>query len=104
VIDCAAKTVINVKTINGYDDNYVIIDRLVNICNDHHIKLIGFNSMVVNKLPRNNTIDFNFYNPSTICEENKVLYENKLKSKSYIIVMPTSILGPGFKEPNKFFF
>jgi len=48
VIDCAAKTDIDGKTINDYDDNYVIIDRSVKICNDHHIKLIGFSSMLVN--------------------------------------------------------
>tara|TARA_B110000008_G_scaffold273558_1_gene308045 strand:- start:2336 stop:3268 length:933 start_codon:yes stop_codon:yes gene_type:complete len=106
VIDCAAKTDLDGKTINDYNDNYVIIDRLIQICNNHQIKLIAFSSMLVNELPLNDAIDFNFYNPSTIYGQSKVLYEKKLKrkSKSYILVRPTSIWGPGFKEPYKNFF
>tara|TARA_B100000787_G_C16175883_1_gene288987 strand:+ start:839 stop:1759 length:921 start_codon:yes stop_codon:yes gene_type:complete len=106
VIDCAARTDLDGKNINDYDDNYIIIDRLIEICNNHNIKLIAFSSMLVNELPLNSVIDFNFYNPSTIYGESKVLYERKLKSKSksYIIVRPTSIWGPGFKEPYRNFF
>lgn len=106
VIDCAARTDLNGKRINDYDDNYVIIDRLTDICDIHDIKLIGFSSMLVNELPLKKKIDFNFYNPSTAYGKSKVKYEKTLKSKSksYIIVRPTSVWGPGFKEPYKNFF
>ena len=106
MIDCAARTDLDGKRISDYDDNYVIIDRLIDICDTHNIKLIGFSSMLVNELPINNDIDFNFYNPSTMYGKSKVKYEKTLKSKSksYIIVRPTSVWGPGFKEPYKNFF
>lgn len=106
VIDCAARTDLNGKTINDYNDNYEIIERLIEICNNHQIKLIGFSSMLVNELPLRDKIDFDFFNPSTIYGESKVLYERKLKknSKSFIVVRPTSVWGPGFKEPYKSFF
>ena len=106
VLDCAARTDLDGKIISDYDDNYLIIDRLIDICNIHNIKLIGFSSMLVNELPIKENIDFNFYNPSTMYGKSKVRYEKKLKSKSksYIIVRPTSVWGPGFKEPYKDFF
>jgi dTDP-4-dehydrorhamnose reductase len=106
VIDCAARTDLNGESINDYNDNYLVIENLINICNTHKIKLIGFSSMLVNQLPLKKIIDFNYYNPTTLYGESKVLYEKKIKnkSKSYIIVRPTSIWGPGFKEPYKLFF
>ena len=65
VIDCAARTDLNGESINDYNDNYLVIENLINICNTHKIKLIGFSSMLVNQLPLKKIIDFNYYNPTT---------------------------------------
>ena len=106
VIDCAARTDLNGKTLSDYGDNFRIIERLIGICNQHDVRLIAFSSMLVNRLPVNSPINFEFYNPNTVYGQSKVLYEQTLKekSRSFIIVRPTSIWGPGFKEPYKNFF
>lgn len=106
VIDCAARTDLGGTSLSDYDDNFKVIERLIGICNQYDIKLIAFSSMLVNRLPVSSPIDFNSYNPNTIYGQSKVLYERTLKekSKSFIIVRPTSIWGPGFKEPYRNFF
>ena len=105
VIDCAARTDLNGNNLRDYDVNFLIIKNFIKLNRKFDFKIIAFSSMLVNKLPINNE-KIDRYNPNTIYGESKMIYETILKASdsNYIIVRPTSVWGPNFNEPYKFFF
>lgn len=105
MIHLAARTDLNGRSIEDYTENFDGITNLLSILNElESIKRVVFaSSMLVCQRgysPKNN----NDYSPNTVYGESKVYGEKILKNAKKInfesiIVRPTSIWGPWFREP-----
>lgn len=107
IIHCAARTDLDGRSLEDYRDNHVATKNIVIAAEQLQNKplILFFSSMLVHKLGDYSN-DFGMYNPSTVYGESKVLVEEIARAYNgdYIIVRPTSIWGPGFKEPYRTFF
>lgn len=110
IIHLAARTDIYGKTVNDYSTNTIGVENIVNIVLklENLKKIIFTSSMLVNKPGYDKDA---FYNPyDNAYAKSKVIGENIVKDKlrnsgvNFIIVRPTSIWGPYFKEPYRDFF
>lgn len=111
ILHMAARTDINEKKdVNKYAVNFSGIDNLIKVVNKcKSVKRVIFaSSMLVCKVgyqPKN----YQDYCPPNPYGESKVLMEKLIneypvKNFEWVIIRPTSIWGPGFKAPYKFFF
>jgi GlcNAc-P-P-Und epimerase len=110
VFHLAARTDLNSNNIKEYKTNYEGTNNLIKIINlIPSIKnVIYFSSMLVCKSGYVPITDID-YLPDTTYGESKVLMEKLIRNSQHkfakwIIVRPTSIWGPWFKEPYRNFF
>ena len=109
IIHLAARTDLAGKSLDDYNDNINVVKNLCEIINklDYECFSIFASSMLVCKVGYipDSYLD---YSPSTYYGESKVIGErivrNELDRYKSLIFRPTSIWGPGFKEPYKNFF
>jgi nucleoside-diphosphate-sugar epimerase len=107
VINCAARTDLDGKSIEDYSSNTTGVSNLVKICNEFKEKplLISFSSMLVCRIghiPKNGEE----YSANTPYGKSKIFTEDFTRqyNGAYIIIRPTSVWGPGFKHPYRNFF
>lgn len=108
IIHLAARTDLNGKfNISEYSANTIGVENLMKICEELVAlkRVIIASSMLVCKLgyiPQN----FDDYSPDSLYGESKVLTEKIVKKYKFdwVIVRPTSIWGPWFREPYFNFF
>ncbi|EPP5334273.1 NAD-dependent epimerase/dehydratase family protein [Vibrio harveyi] len=109
IIHLAARTDLHGSTLEDYDDN---IDAVYNLCRvinglDYKCKALFASSMLVCKVGHIPS-HYSDYSATTLYGQSKVIGEKivrkELKQDAAIIFRPTSIWGPGFKEPYKNFF
>lgn len=110
IIHLAARTDIYGKSLDEYNTNTIGVENIVKIVLKlKNLKLIIFtSSMLVNKPGYDNNLDYNPYDNdyarSKVIGE-KIVKDNLSTSNlNFVIVRPTSIWGPHFKEPYKDFF
>lgn len=110
VFHLAAKTDLNSNLIDDYYTNYTGTENLIEIINQIPSikKVIYFSSMLVCRTGYMPSTDID-YCPNTKYGESKVMMERLIRStrhihSAWIIVRPTSIWGPWFKEPYRNFF
>lgn len=108
IVHLAARTDLNEKTnISAYDVNITGVRNLMDISLtiNNLNRIIVASSMLVCKtgyVPKT----FDDYHPNNLYGESKVLTEKIVKSfnNSWVIIRPTSIWGPWFREPYFNFF
>jgi nucleoside-diphosphate-sugar epimerase len=108
IIHLAARTDLNEKKdIKGYDVNINGVENIMDLSSKLKSlkRIIIASSMLVCRLgyiPR----DFNDYAPNNLYGESKVLTEKIVKryKTNWVIIRPTSIWGPWFREPYLNFF
>lgn len=109
VIHLAARTDLKGKSLNDYDSNTVGTQNLINIANSRSTinRVIFTSSMLVCKLGYIPQKPDDYF-PNTFYGESKVQMERIIISSSHnyewAILRPTSIWGPGFDEPYRYFF
>lgn len=107
IIHCAARTDLRGISLEDYEDNHVATENLIIAAERLEKKpfILFFSSMLVHSLGKYSRV-FGDYNPQTIYGKSKVLVE-ELATRyigDFVVLRPTSIWGPGFKEPYRDFF
>ena len=110
IFHLAARTDLNGKSLSDYDANVAGVDNICRLLLDDRVDCVGIfvSSMLVcsaGHIPKDST-DFC---PPNLYGESKVLGEKIVRSLldgnvDYRILRPTSIWGPWFGEPYRFFF
>ena len=109
IIHLAARTdLIESKNINNYDSNIIGVQNLVRISDKLKSlkKIVYTSSMLVNEVGYRPKFDTD-YNPNSLYGRSKVIGEQivfESTFKNWVIIRPTSIWGPWFKEPYRNFF
>ena len=109
IIHLAARTDLDGKTIDDYRANIIGVENVISAAKkiDCLQKVIFTSSMLVCKVGYQPLNNFD-YKPSTLYGESKVLtekivWDNQLNC-DWVIIRLTSIWGPWFDEPYRFFF
>lgn len=107
IINCAARTDLNGRSINEYQANIEGVSNLIKICNNLKKKplILSFSSMLVCKIGHIPT-NSKEYSATTPYGKSKVITEKLTRDYlgPYVIIRPTSVWGPGFKHPYRNFF
>jgi nucleoside-diphosphate-sugar epimerase len=110
VIHLAARTDLDGKTIDDYQDNILAVDNLCKtlLKATSVSRVIFASSMLVCKAGYTPKTDNDFL-PTTVYGESKVIGEKIVRSYAeilppFVLVRPTSIWGPWFNEPYRNFF
>ena len=110
IIHLAAVTDLNGKDLEYYSANIKGTENLITIAaNLPNLKKVIYTSSMYVCIPGFIPSDYDTYCPHTIYGESKVLGEKLVKgiiapSYSWVIIRPTSIWGPWFREPYIDFF
>lgn len=109
IIHLAARTDLDGKTLNDYSANTLGTLNIIKACKSlPNLKRVLFTSSMLVCRPGYIPKNENDYSPSTIYGESKVVMEHIIRKANpkfeWAILRPTSIWGPGFREPYKNFF
>ena len=110
IFHLAARTDLSGKAISDYDTNVAGVDNICRLLLDDRVNCVGvfLSSMLVCRVG-DIPAGVNDYSPPNLYGESKMLGERIVRSTldgvvDYRILRPTSIWGPWFDEPYRFFF